>query len=91
MNIVFWKRDFDNGYDGKQLVYDVDGVKSLRKLEITIDEIEKPKIITSIADKVMKQATESIEHMITARKPYGIGSDVFNNTKKNGITFFGTF
>lgn len=83
-NIVYWKRGYDNGLNGKQLVY-TDGKDPKEiKFNISKSEIERIKEITDLV-KCLGEFT-GVDTITTGRGPYSLGSDLFINPTKFGIT-----
>ncbi|MBO7656480.1 MAG: DEAD/DEAH box helicase family protein [Alphaproteobacteria bacterium] len=84
-NIILWKKDYDNGLNGKQLIY-TDG-KNPEEVELLTDkqDIKKPKEIDSIVNKVNKLNEQKIISLVSARKPYGFEADPLDNPNKYGL------
>ena len=84
-NIILWKRDYDNGLNGSQLVFDYKGKKSIQKLPIDKEEVKKPKVILDIVEKVNKLDEPKIISLVSASKPYGFRADPLDNPSKYHI------
>lgn len=83
-NIIYWKKGYDNGLGGKQLVYtDGENPKEI-KFNISKSEIERIKEITDLV-KCLGEFT-GVDTITTGRCPYSLGSDLFINPTKFGIT-----
>ena len=85
VNIVYWDRSIDNGYDGKQLIYGADGSSRIAFIPIEDTDIEKPKVIKDIVTRIMSDDIKSVMSLVTARKPYGFCADPLDNPTKYGI------
>ena len=85
VNIILWKKDYDNKLDGKQLIY-IDGEKSTHKvLEYEAKIEDKPKEIIELFEYVKKQNFESLQKFTSPRKPYGLTTNVFEDYAKYGL------
>ena len=85
VNIVYWNRSIDNGYDGKQLIYEADGSSKIAFIPIEDTDIEKPEILKGIVTRIMSDGVESVMGLVTAQKPYGFRADPLDNPAKYGI------
>lgn len=85
VNIVYWDRSIDNGYDGKQLIYGADGSSRIAFIPIEDTDIEKPKVIKDIVTRIMSDDIKSVMSLVTARKLYGFCADPLDNPTKYGI------
>lgn len=86
-NIILWKKGYDNKLQGKQRIYTNDKEEIVR-LSISKDDVEKPKEILSIVDKVNLLGELKILSIGSARKPYGFEADPIDNPAKYGLTIF---
>ena len=86
-NIILWKKGYDNKLQGKQRIYTNDKEEIVR-LSISKDDVEKPKEILSIVDKVNLLGEPKILSIGSARKPYGFEADPIDNPAKYGLTIF---
>ena len=78
VNIILWKKNFDNKLKGKQQLY-IEGKKH-KIVELLIDkkDIEKPMEIVKMANIVMNHKSfKSISNQISSRKPFGLDTEVF--------------
>lgn len=90
INIVLWKKGYDNGYDGKQLVF-TDGEKPQHiQLQWIQSNDGKPIQIQEAAESVKDFEGEnfkSISSIVSAKDPFGIPTDLFTKpTKYNKTT-----
>ena len=89
-NIILWKRFYDNGLNGKQRILLEGKYQGEALLPVSKSDIEKPKEIFSIADKVGAFASEKISSIGSARKPYGFEADPIDNPQKYNLTLSDT-
>jgi superfamily II DNA or RNA helicase len=85
-NFILWKKGYNNGLDGLQLVY-TNGLDPIPKeLPISKSEIKKPQEIEELS-RIVKSRDEfqSIQSITSSLKPYGLRTDVMNNTEKYGL------
>lgn len=87
VNIILWEKGYDNGLNGKQLIYTNGEAPQEVALSWEASPISKPieiqtfsKILLSIDGFVPLQKFTSVS------KPYGIRKDVFKNYAKYGLT-----
>ena len=81
-NIIHWRKGYDNGLNGKQLIY-TDGKDPKEiKLYISKSEIERIKEITDLVNCLGE--FESMD-TITLYNPYNIRTDFFKNPTKYGM------
>ena len=70
-NIILWKKDYDNGLEGLQLVYTNGDDPQEMKLLCEKESIVKPDAIINIGNLVMKRSDfTSVESITTGRKPF---------------------
>lgn len=76
-NVVLWKKNYDNGLDGKQLIYTngKDPKEILLPLEKT--EIDKPKELSILFDCINKKEFTSLQTLTSKSKPYMLMTDAF--------------
>ena len=79
-NIIHWRKGYDNGLGGKQLVYTDGENPQETKLYISKSEIEKIKEITELL-KCLGEFT-GVDKITTSKCSYNSGTDFFNNTKR---------
>ena len=87
-NIITWKPNYDNKLNGLQKVIEEDGTENIKLLPISIEDIEKPKIIKSIVEKVNKLNEPKIYDYVSTRQQYGLGSDALNEPQKYNLELF---
>ena len=80
-NIVYWKKDYDNGLDGKQLVYTDGKEPREEKFMISKDEIKKPKEITQLIECLGDFI--GMDTVTSSRKPYLLDTDFLSNPSKH--------
>ncbi len=86
VNIIFWKQDHNNGLDGSQRVFTNGSSPTIKKLLTEKTEVEKPAQIRKLATLVLSYpGFESLQTMMTDRKPYGLSSDFLNDPRKYGL------
>ena len=77
-NIIYWKKGYDNGLNGKQLVY-TDGENPQEiKFSISKSEIERLPEVLKLVDCVKKKEGDDyigVDTITTGRGPYGLGTD----------------
>ena len=87
INIVLWKRGYDNGLNGKQLVY-TDGQNPEQvQLQWIQSNEGKPLEIQTAAEAVKKIEGEDfkrVSDMVSSKDPFGIPTDLFTNPNKYG-------
>ena len=89
-NIILWKRFYDNGLNGKQRILLEGKYQGETLLPVSKSDIEKPKEIFSIADKVGAFTSEKISSIGSASKPYGFRADPIDNPRKYNLTLSDT-
>ena len=85
-NIILWRKGFDNGLDGNQIIFN-DGKDPIEvHLEWEQDKAEKPLEIRQLADIVgKKKGFKSMTEIVSHRSPYGLDSDVFSKPEKYNL------
>ena len=83
VNIILWKKGYDNGFDGEQMIY-VNGLEPTRKsLPWEAAAVVKPKQILALSQIVIDYGKfESVQTYTSVLKPYGLRTDVFGNYDK---------
>ena len=85
-NIVLWKKGYDNKLDGKQKIIEDDGSIKIKKLLYNTDDIEKPSEIKKMYELVKKAPNfKSMKSAMSVAKPYGLRTDIADNTDKYGL------
>lgn len=85
-NIIVWKKGHDNGLNGQQRLL-IDG-KEEKHIWLIHDnsKIAKPDEIIKLAELVKAyEDFQSISAITSARKPYGLSTDIISNTEKYGL------
>jgi len=86
VNIIKWKKNYDNKNSGKQLVLTNGQNPEIRKLPINKSELKKPREIKEFAEYVINSHDfKSVKSITTTRKPYGLATDVFENYEKYNL------
>lgn len=84
VNIILWKKGFDNLLDGKQKLFTNGNNKKIVKLLCEKEELEKPKEIKQMAAVVNDNPSfVSIDKIISSLKPYGLRTDVIKTEDSN--------
>ena len=90
-NIVYWKKGYDNGLNGEQLIY-INGENPVKtRLKIESDEIKKPDEIVKLAEIVTaKDGFKSMTNIISSWNPYNLTTykkliDKGTFTNKEGV------
>lgn len=81
-NIIYWRKGYDNGLNGKQLIYTDGKDPKETKLYISKSEIERIKEITDLVNCL--DEFESMDTIILYN-PYNIRTDFFKNPTKYGM------
>ena len=87
-NIILWKKDYDNGLDGRQKILTNGADEKIVLLPISKEDIEKPKEIMSICEKICKKSDIFMASIGSASKPYGFRADPIDNPDKYHLTLF---
>ena len=87
VNVILWKKDYDNGLEGQQLIYTNGENPREEKLLWDEKEISKPVQLIKMAEIVKnKPGFESISTITSTRKPYGLPTDIFKDPVKAGFS-----
>lgn len=86
VNIILWQKGYDNGLDGKQMVYTNGQDPEQIALPIDVETIVKPNEILKLG-KLVSSAKDyvSIENGISANKPYGLRKNLIDNYEFYGL------
>ena len=85
-NIILWKKGYDNGLSGKQLIFENGESPEKRLLPIDKLDIEKPREIIDLAKKVKSfSGFLSMQTITSVLKPYGLRTDVIKDPSKYGL------
>ena len=86
VNIILWKRGYDNGLNGNQLIYKNGLDPTKVELPIDFDTLNKPKQIQQLFEYVQKRGSFiSLQTNTSVLKPYGLRTDVFVNLDKYNL------
>ena len=85
-NIIMWKEGYNNNLNGKQLIL-IEGKNPEHKhLNYETSQIKKPIEIVNLGRLVYSYSDfETLSHLTSSRKPYGLSTDVIKNTEKYGL------
>ena len=89
INIILWKKGYDNGYDGKQLVLSDGENPQLIQLNWVQSNDGKPLQIQEAAEAVKNfegDRFKSVSDIISAKDPFGIPTDLFTKPTKYNKT-----
>lgn len=87
INIILWKKGYDNGYKGKQLIFTNGKNPIISKLQWEQTGDNKPFEIRELASKVKDKLGIkfiSMSEYVSAKDPYGIPTDIFSKPEKYG-------
>ena len=86
VNIVLWKKDYDNGLEGSQKILTNGENPIVTKLVWDVGEIKKPDEIVKLSEIVSKKpGFKSIETITSSRRPYGISTNFFKDYASYGV------
>ena len=85
-NIIMWKEGHNNGLNGKQKILTDSKDESIELLKCDISQIGKPKEILALFDCVKNKGNfKDISYYVSARKPYGLCADLFEDPSKYNL------
>lgn len=87
INVILWIKGFDNGYDGKQMIYTDGKNPVLTQLQWVQTGDGKPDEIKWLNEKVRNKEGvffKSMSDCVSAKDPYGIPTDIFSKPDKYG-------
>jgi len=85
-NFILWKRGYDNGLNGAQLVYKNGKDETKTILPIKKNEVEKPKEILELVRLVKsKLGFVPMQNITSTLKPYGLRTDALEKPEKYGL------
>lgn len=88
-NIILWKKDFDNGLDGSQLVYTEGKGAITKRFNIDVADIEKPQPIRELFACVRAIEGESFTPIDVSKfDPYRVPSNILSPKKNPLATHF---
>ena len=85
VNIILWKKSYDNKLDGKQLIYTAGENPITKQMIWHANQIKKPKEIIELENCVKRQASLFMSNIISSLKPYGLRTDFFDNQLKYNL------
>ena len=89
VNLMLWEIGYNNNLSGKQRILTNGKDEKIVELVINKDDIEKPQEIVTLSNIVMEHKNfVSLQTKTSARKPYGLTTDVFNEPDKYGLEPF---
>ena len=89
INIILWKKGYDNGYDGKQLVLTDGENPQYIQLQWIQSNNGKPLQIQEAAEAVKNfegESFNSVSNIVSAKDPFGIPTDLFTKPTKYNKT-----
>lgn len=89
INVILWKQGFNNGYNGKQMIYTDGQNPELVQLQWIQTGEGKPEAIRELESKVKTKEGiffKSMADFVSAKDPYGIPTDIFSKPEKYGRT-----
>ena len=87
VNVVLWKRNYDNSLNGMVPIYNPDGSIDNVLLPLEQGLHLKPDEIKTLANSIKKKENKFLSEIVSARKQYGLATDAFKNPEKYGVTF----
>jgi hypothetical protein len=87
INVILWRKNYNNGFDGKQMVYTDGKNPQLIQLQWVQTGDGKPFEIKQLAEKVKNKEGvffKSMSDCVSAKDPYGIPTDIFSKPDKYG-------
>lgn len=85
-NIILWRRGYDNGFDGKQLIRTNDDNGVVELLPITKEDIPKPEFINILNNSVINSVGfDSLQNYISKLKPYGLRTNFLTKWDDYGL------
>lgn len=85
-NVILWKKGYNNGLNGCQLIYTNGSNGNIVKLLCDANEIQKPNEIVTLAQIVEKQkGFISLQTITSKRQPYGLVTDVIKDYSKYNL------
>lgn len=83
VNIILWQKGYDNRLDGEQLVLTNGSNPIEKELPWETATVQKPQQILYLLEYVRKCGSYiSLQKYTSARKPYGLSTDVFGDFEK---------
>lgn len=89
VNIILWKKGYDNGLDGAQNILTNGKDSHTVKLTCIVEELKKPTQIIRLGEIVKSVPYfKSLQDVTSMSKPYGLRKDVFANYRKYNLAPF---
>ncbi len=89
VNIILWKKGYDNGLDGAQNILTNGKDSHTVKLTYIVEELKKPTQIIRLGEIVKSVPNfKSLQDVTSMSKPYGLRKDVFANYRKYNLAHF---
>lgn len=86
VNIIFWQRGYNNGLNGKQLIFTNGSDKKIVQLLTDAIQKSKPEQLLNFASMVQKsEKFVSVQEITSVRKPYGLSTDVISDSSKYNL------
>ena len=79
-NIILWKKDYDNGLNGGQVIFTNGDNPQIINLPLEISSITKPAEIIQLGNAVTKKhGFQTVMNIVSANKPYGLRKNIIDN------------
>ncbi len=79
-NVILWKKGYDNGLNGSQLIYKNGNCPEEIELPLEVSSIAKPKEIIDIGNIITRNPLfKTMMNEISANKPYGLRTNIIGN------------
>ena len=89
VNIILWKKDYDNCLNGCQKISTNGKEYQIQKLSWDTDFVDKPEKIILFGEIIKKRSDFcSLQEQTSMSKPYGLRKDVFANYEKYNLEPF---
>ena len=83
VNIILWKKGYDNGLNGAQLIFVNSRNPAQTELQWEVAVSQKPQQILDLLQCVKNKGSDiSLQKYTSVLKPYGLRTDVFGNFEK---------
>lgn len=84
-NIILWKHGYDNGLNGKQLVYTNGEDPHIVQLLWDKNAVTKPQEIIDLVNIVKAKQEKTMNDCTSSLKPYGLRTDFLDNPSKYNL------
>lgn len=86
VNILLWKKGYNNGLEGKQKIYTNGENPEIKKLLCNVEDIEKPVEIVQLANLITsREDFRAMTELVFAQNSYGLNSNVTKAYAKYGL------